>query len=619
MKKVSAFIKKHKKLTIFLIIVLVIVALVMYVRKKATEAVELLASMSAGEVVEVEYRPLVESLSATGKIASVDSQDISAGVSNVEVLEVLVEEGDEVKAGDVICYLDSENLEIQKENAETSSNASKASSSIDIASAQRTLEEANTARNLQVERDFEDAQTAWEEFEKAVNERDQAQREFDTAKEIYDSRKSEYDNNSNASNAIDNNGGIAGSDAKAINETQFASKKEEFSRYLINHNIGRKSAVGFTTGTSDIGIGSETVDYLKSDDFAYITDETDKQALSEDDKNAVRGYIDALKYYRSMYTGGSYVDGTNYLSTSLSSAKNDYDAKKTALDNKQTVVDNKLSAYKTLVRNYEDKSRSNANSVANSTDSVRKAQLNSQTATLNTDYQIKTYNDQIEECTVVAPMDGVITTLNVSEGNTYQGSTIATIQDESSYEVVAEIDEYDITKIKVGQRVVIKTNGTGDTEFEGKVKRIAPTATKAANGSVASSVTYKVYMSIDGDVSALKLDMTAKISIILNEKDNVLTVPYDAVQTDDEGKYYIELGNESELKKNEDTAKDKKANIGVPTEREKLYITRGIESDFYIEISGDGVKEGLPVYVPKAASSNDFMQMMMEQGSMGGF
>lgn len=622
MKKVSAFIKKHKKLTIFLVIILIIVGLVTYVKKKATEAVEMLASMTAGEVVEVEKRSLVDSLSATGKIASVDSQNVAAAVTGVEVLEILVEEGDYVKAGDIICYLDSENLEIQKGNTETAINAAKTSSNIDIASAQRALTEAGIVRDLQVERDFEDAQIAFDEFAKAVDERDKAQREFDTAKEMYDFRLNEYDNNSNANDAVNNNGGIAGSDAKAITETQFASKKEEFSRFLINHNIGVKStdALGNTKvsvrTTSDIGIASEAVDYLKADEFAYITEDTSKQSLSEDDKNAIRGYIDALRHYRSMYTGGSYTDGTNYLSTTLNTAKADYDAKKQALDAKQQAVDAKLNAYRNLIRNYDDKVRGNANSVANSTDTVRKAQLNSTTSTLDSEYRIKTFNDQIAECTVVAPMDGVITSVGVTAGAVYQGSNIVTIQDESAYEVVTEIDEYDITKVKVGQRVVIKTNGTGDTEFDGEVIRIAPTATPAAAGTVASSVTYKVYMSIKGDVSALKLDMTAKLSIIIDEKDGVLTVPYDAVQTDDDGNFYVELGNESELS---GAAPDSKKAVNMPVEREKLYITRGIESDFYIEIIGDGVKEGLPVYVPKKDSGNNFMQMMMEQGAMGGF
>lgn len=68
-----------------------------------------------------------------------------------------------------------------------------------------------------------------------------------------------------------------------------------------------------------------------------------------------------------------------------------------------------------------------------------------------------------------APISGVITAVNAKAGDTYNGGALFTIEDVSAYEVSAEIDEYDIGKIREGQTVVIKTNGTGDEELKGTV------------------------------------------------------------------------------------------------------------------------------------------------------
>lgn len=607
MKKVKEFLKKHKKLVIVLIVLLVIVGFVLYVRSQAKKALDIMLNANGPEIVKIENRSLVESLSATGSVTSIDSVNVTSIAVNTEVKEVLVEVGDEVKAGDILCILDSENLEIQRDNAQTTRDATKTKSNIDAAAAQRNLNNAEIVRNLQVERDFEDAQKAWDDYAKALEERDKAKREYDTAKEIYDSRLGEYDNNSNATSTIDNNNGIAGSDAAAINEVKFESVKEELTKYMASHNI--------TGALSAIAIASNEFELINTDSFRYNDKDPEDQILNDEDKNAINSYLERLRSVRNSYVGGSYVDGTRYLSSTLKTAKNDLDAKKNAFDQRDAALENALNNYDRIIRAYEDNVRNNANSVANSTDTVTSAALNSKTATLNSELQIKQYTDQIDDCTVVAPMDGVITAVNVSEGNMYTGSTIATIQDISAYEVTAEIDEYDIGKVKVGQQVVIKTNGTGDTEFQGQVTKVAPTATRTVTASgvssVGNSITYKVTMSVNGGMDQLKMDMTAKISIIIDEAEDVLTVPYDAVQVDDEGKYYVELAVTNE--------KGDMVRGDAEDKNNRIYVTKGIESDYYIEISGDGVKEGISIVVPPAEGGNDFMQMMMEQGAMGGF
>lgn len=619
MSKVKEFWKKHKKLMILLIILLLIVAAVLYVRKKVSEATETLNSMmNQGTVETIEKRALIESLSATGTVVSVDQSDVSAKVSGVEVLEVKVSVGDSVKAGDVLCILDSENLEMSKENAEITLDVTEQKTDANIAIAGRGLSESQELRNIQVERDCIDAADAWEDYEKALADVDTAKREYDSANEMYLYRKSEYENLLNDYNSTVGNNGIAAEDSARNDEINFEKYKERLSRYIDSLDLTSRDF-----NWTMLAIANVELEYLDigDTDNAFFVSQNAKN-LTDEQKWGINDYLTSLVNVHNHYMGGSYIDGTSYMtsqSTSLKakmdSAKAEMEGKKSTYDARVTTADSKLTAYNNIVRGYEDHLRNNDSTIMSRNDSLKNARLDSQTASLNTEQQIKQFEDQIEACTVVAPIDGVVTAVNVSEGNLYNGSTIATIEDESSYEVAAQIDEYDIAKIKEGQRVIIKTNGTGELELEGVVKEIAPRSTKqtGANG-VATSVNYKVLISIITPCDALKMDMTAKISIIIDEKDDIIAVPYDAVQTDEDGQFYIEIVEDSA------TPDDgKKKAVLLEDNKKRIYVTKGIESDFYIEVIGDEVKEGLNVYVPPASGGKDFLTLMMEQGAMGGF
>jgi multidrug efflux pump subunit AcrA (membrane-fusion protein) len=214
-----------------------------------------------------------------------------------------------------------------------------------------------------------------------------------------------------------------------------------------------------------------------------------------------------------------------------------------------------------------------------------------------------------------------VTKLNVEAGDTYNGSAIAVIENTDSFEVTAEIDEYDISKIVVGQKAVIKTNGTGDVELDGTVKSVAPRATGG------SSVTYTVTISIDTPNADLRMDMTAKVSIIIESQENVLSVPYESVQEDADGNYYIEVIDTDASQPGPivdggaQTAADKavKPEGGISNTR-RIYIAKGAESDYYIEIISDEVTEGMEVIVPSSSADGmDAQGMVMIQGPMGGF
>ncbi|MCR4904221.1 MAG: HlyD family efflux transporter periplasmic adaptor subunit [Butyrivibrio sp.] len=102
--KLGAFIKKHKKLTIFLVIVLIIVIAIASCSKSS--GVNALYTQDTAQV-----RNIVTYHNFSGTITPVEQKNVMTEVSGTKVAEVLVEEGDEVKAGDVIVELDKTTIE----------------------------------------------------------------------------------------------------------------------------------------------------------------------------------------------------------------------------------------------------------------------------------------------------------------------------------------------------------------------------------------------------------------------------------------------------------------------------------------------------------------------------
>ena len=258
------------------------------------------------------------------------------------------------------------------------------------------------------------------------------------------------------------------------------------------------------------------------------------------------------------------------------------------------------SSKDSVKQNYEDAQRSNESNVAASRDSVASARLSKENAQMTADNQVDQIKEQIEACNVYAPISGIVTSVSVKEGDKYAGTQILTIEDTSAYEIVTEIDEYDIGKIKTGQKVVIKTNGTGDEMLEGHVKSVAPRATVPVAGTTSGNVTYKVVIAVDTKNEALRLDMTAKLSIVLSETDNTLTVPYDSLIYDDDNNPYVEKVLEDGTVEN-------------------VYVTVGVTNDYYAEVSSENLKEGDTVNVKRDLSEVfDFNALLEEAGAEGG-
>ena len=266
-----------------------------------------------------------------------------------------------------------------------------------------------------------------------------------------------------------------------------------------------------------------------------------------------------------------------------------------------------LNAYNLSIEGYEAKEKE----LKSYKDAIEAAQNNIQIAQLQQNYS-QTYTqvdakddvyESMEKTQVSAPFSGYIITMNVEEGNNYQtGSTVFTIADTSGYVVEATVNEYDVASIKQGLPAVVKFEATGDEEFKGEVTYVslASEATLSGTNAAASAMaatgtaggttaTDKVKIKLTDNDERLRVGMTAKASVVLDSVSNVFAVPYDCVQEKDDGSFFINEILEDGTKK-------------------EIPVKKGLESDYYVEITGEGLKDGMTVEaIVSDAPSTDVM------------
>lgn len=121
------------------------------------------------------------------------------------------------------------------------------------------------------------------------------------------------------------------------------------------------------------------------------------------------------------------------------------------------------------------------------------------------------------------------------------------------------------------------------------------------------SASYEVRLSLDTPSPRLRLGMNSKISIITKTRENVLTVPFEAVKTRNNGTKYVIIrkvvadkdGNKKGIKKN-------------------VTIVTGIEGTNYIEVLDGNIKKGDEVILAKHDTENSVEDLMNMMGSDAG-
>lgn len=140
----------------------------------------------------------------------------------------------------------------------------------------------------------------------------------------------------------------------------------------------------------------------------------------------------------------------------------------------------------------------------------------------------------LQKTTVVAPMSGRVTRLNVEEGETAvpgtfnkDAATLLTISDMSVLETRVKVDETDVARISVGDSAVVQIDAFPDTTFVGRVVEISNSSVRGATAQPASdqAVDYEVTIQLVNSPVDTRPDFSATAKIITDMRRQVLSIP----------------------------------------------------------------------------------------------
>jgi len=142
--------------------------------------------------------------------------------------------------------------------------------------------------------------------------------------------------------------------------------------------------------------------------------------------------------------------------------------------------------------------------------------------------------DRLAEARLVAPFDGLVTSVYTEVGEWATGPAVELV-DASSLEVVLDVDEVDIGEIAIGQPTILTLDAWPGQELRGQVTAIAPKARSRSD-----IVTYEVHINLEAGDLPVRAGMTANADLITSQRENVLLVANRAITADREaGAYYV--------------------------------------------------------------------------------
>ncbi len=142
---------------------------------------------------------------------------------------------------------------------------------------------------------------------------------------------------------------------------------------------------------------------------------------------------------------------------------------------------------------------------------------------------------------IVSPIDGVILRLPFKQGEFVPaGAEVAKVGDQRELIIESEVNEDDIARVQLGQRVLIRLAGYGQTSVDGEVYEILPDADRATKGyTVRVSFSEARFIAAEKDSLrgrvALTRDveprsgMTAELGVIVREKEGAIVFPRTAL------------------------------------------------------------------------------------------
>ena len=543
--------RRHKKRTALILVLVLAATLVLrgFLLRSAPAS-----TYQFVRTTTLQKSSLTDSVSVNGTVKSGSEASVTVADSakNYKVSEVRVTVGDKVKKGDVIAVLDTQDLQEQITSARQNyaDSVQSAKTSYDRAVQDlntSTVQHENNLIDLQdkISKADKDLESAKSDLEDAEDNEDDAEDAYDDAKAKYDKIKAAYDS---AAASISTYTEAKEKAADALSEAQKALNDAQSALNEDPDNAEKKQAV--TDAQKKIGDGQGS---------GLLKDYNDAETNLTNAKNNCSVTELGLYGFEAIEKALSEAENTK------EQAKTAYENAQKAVDSAKTAVDNAKQQVQSAHNSYDQEKNysSLTNKVQNVEDSATKLEQTSRTPD-----SLKDLQGTLDECTLKATMDGTITGLNATVGSVCSG-TVATIQNTSALVVEVTIPASSVSKLSTGMACRITSDATGDNEIEGTLTQIDPVAND--QGTFGAKVT------VSGEDTGLLIGISAKVEIVVSEKQGVFSVPRDAVGTAEDGSSYVlrKTGGE-----------------GVDSTFEQVTVTTGESNDYYIEISGEELNEG---------------------------
>ena len=574
---VNNLIMKKRNIIIIVVLFLAIGAYAVYGFTKKPEPKYTTVQVARGDVLQT--------VSATGTAEAETKLDLRF-VNNGKIEEINIQVGDQIEKGKVLAKLDTNQLESQLTKAKAGLNAATANlnkllegatiedirvSETAVANAQIALD--NARMNLEdiqtsAEKDTANAEASIANAQVTLNGANQSLVNIQISNE--NNLSQDYDDAWNtissslltASNSLDTNQTVL-DDEDAQNtlsrlNMQYLNNSNQTKAIASNsYNSAKDYLDSIKPSPSDENI-DEVLVKLKAALEAVrttLSDTSDVLGATIISSDLSQAELDVLKL--SISTARA---NTNTAISNLTAAQQNISTQKvtnqTNLDNAQAsvnsaesslyLVEQSLTAVQAAasakINTAENATRSAEGSLKQAQDqlalkkagprlseiSLYRAQVQEAQAS------IVLIQDQIGDSILVAPRNGIITEINGEVGEiTSSAITFLSIIATDNFEIKSNISEVDIAKVKIDDQVEITFDAFGtDKIFAGKITEINPAQTE-----ISGVIYYEITATFVGNAEVVKPGMTANLDIMTAKRDNVITIPFQALKEKNGQKY----------------------------------------------------------------------------------
>ena len=548
----------------------------------AANALKGQVSASLG-VTTLQEKDIQNTIGGTGTVESGQKHYVYPTTSGYSVMEIPVEVGDTVQAGDVLCILDDSALASQRESSELSLDQNVRAADQQVKTVRDSYEAAVAAVKDGTNSTLISAQSqvtnAYYSYLSAVDQYNQYQDSLNRASAALSTAKQSLEAANEKVTAIQ----------QAIAQMQQQSPGGDTS---TTPGGDTSTTPGGNTSTTP---GTDTSGASGADTSTTPGADTSAASGAEAQSTQAAMASGSAPAASAQSNSGGYRDMTlEELQAALPAAQAEQTAAQAAVNEAQAAynsasgqgyslslaVDSAYNGYVTALKSLDAAIASVETQLQSSENQLDSAKLSAQSARETRELTLEQMDESMEDLVITAPAAGTVTAVYATVGGPSTG-LLFVIEDVEDLVVKTTIRSYDVGQVQEGMDVTIKSDATGDASFAGTVSFIAPASQKTATGETnTANEVFDAEVKVLSQDTGLRIGMSVRLNYVLEAETGVLAVPYDAVYTNASGQSCVmaarDQGNGKYL-------------------LEEIPVTTGVESDVEVAISGPGIQAGLQV------------------------